>query len=347
MNVLTVIMATSAAFAVLSIALCAIVFARRIMLDFKSQRNFEEMQALTDLVIGYVNGEDLLDKLLEAIGRAHPDIATQVLDKVQRLVTGQAHERLALALASGPMVEILIHQLETGTSQKRIRALDLLSNTTDTRAISVIRGQMKSRHPDVRLAAAVTLAGISAFPSVRDLLDQLKVDTKMQSSGLYVLFRKLLPKHLLELIDVLHSDESAYVKALAIDALGHHGDYKALQTLILFTESDQVELRLSALKALASLGHPGAWPAVARALADPQWAVRVQAVNAARAIDLTDLAPALEALLEDSNWWVRFRSAQGLAEMGEPGVKRLKAASRKHNRAGETSRQVLAETGLS
>jgi len=138
------------------------------------------------------------------------------------------------------------------------------------------------------------------------------------------------------------SDEGR--QALA-EALGRSGDYRALETLCQATHALDEELRIAALRGLASLGHPAAEPAVLNALEDPVWMVRSAACEAAGRIGLGSAIPRLASQLEDPMWWVRFWAGEALWALGAPGrAQQVRTLTEGGDVARRTASMVLPST---
>ncbi|HVA13028.1 MAG TPA: HEAT repeat domain-containing protein [Stellaceae bacterium] len=203
---------------------------------------------------------------------------------------------------------------------------------------------LDDRDPDIRLAAAESLAEIGALPSVAELVDKLRIGTAQHSQSLRHVFRGLARRQSGELVALLAGEAPSLAKVLALDALGRSGDYGVMAPIIAASEDADVDLRAAAFRALADLGHPAALAAVARGLADPAWEVRTQAAICVGRIGLATLLPKLVELLGDSVWWVRFRAAEALFALGETGEHAVIAASQgAPGPAARTAHLVLAE----
>lgn len=95
-----------------------------------------------------------------------------------------------------------------------------------------------------------------------------------------------------------------------------------------------LEVRVNAVRALASFPPEEAVEPMRAALRDPAWEVRVQAASGLGRLEATEALSDLERALGDPSWWVRLRAALALRKMGREGRSVLE-------RAGEDDREDL------
>jgi HEAT repeat protein len=110
-----------------------------------------------------------------------------------------------------------------------------------------------------------------------------------------------------------------------------------------FLRSGAKEERISAARALGSLGDPRAGGMLVAAMADPEWTVRAQAARALGRLRFTDAAAVLEAGLGDEAWWVRANCGNALRSLGHDGIVALERALHSPDRfARDRAREALA-----
>jgi hypothetical protein len=88
-------------------------------------------------------------------------------------------------------------------------------------------------------------------------------------------------------------------------------------------EAPDIDLRVSALKALGALADPQAFPRVEPLLRDPAWPVRAQVAKTLGLIGGPRAVPSLMELIGDPVYEVRRNAAQGLADLGHAGTSAL------------------------
>jgi HEAT repeat protein len=121
------------------------------------------------------------------------------------------------------------------------------------------------------------------------------------------------------------------------------GDRKAEPALIELLARGSLEERISAARALASVGGRRSRPELERALRDEEWPLRAQAAKALGRIAVKRAVPALEAVLDDPAWWVRANAAEALRQLGDPGRAALERTLDHQDRyARDRAREALA-----
>jgi HEAT repeat protein len=104
-----------------------------------------------------------------------------------------------------------------------------------------------------------------------------------------------------------------------------------------------LEERISAARALGSVGGRRSRGELEKALLDEAWPLRAQAARALGAIGIRRSVPALETVLDDPAWWVRANAASALRELGAPGRAALERALDHPDRyARDRAREALA-----
>jgi len=343
MDWVALIGSTSVAFIILSLLVSVATFVMTLTANARGRRSARNEAALIQTMSGYIGGVVDIDAALESLRTSARGDVVVVLDKVAALVSGSAHDALTPILNHPDVKAILLSELKRSHPQSQILAARLLAEVPDPEVINALQKQLRTSNPLSRLAAALALVRLDAIDSVRDLIDTLNIDARAQSYGLLILFRELLTNRLAELVELLHMDVPDFTKVLGIDALGHSGNYAALQSLMLFAENDSPMLRLHAVRALKNLQHPGAEPSIVSALADTSATVRAEAASCAGELQLPSTRPELVRLLEDPDWTVRFNAAQALVEIGIEGQTELAARRNLDTPGGQIARQILAE----
>ena len=110
--------------------------------------------------------------------------------------------------------------------------------------------------------------------------------------------------------------------------------------------SEDLELRISAVRALSRLDPAAHLDALVGALSDPAWEVRAQAARALGISGVSDAVPMLAGTLGDRAWWVRHHSAYALAKLGAEGHAALRgeAISSPDRYAREMAREAVEQT---
>lgn len=346
MNLLELIWLISLILAGLSILVMFGLIVRRVISMRRDRLESAARDALTTLILDYLEGTVTLDALRGAARGKNSRLMSDIVRDLLRLIRGDDRDRLIALLRELGVVELHLSALHRRNPHARMAAIAALSFFDEPRVINEVRARLDDPDAAVRLAAAQALGELRSVGSVRVLVDKLQIGTRETSRELYNVFRKLAPEETSQLISLLHVEVPDLVKALALDALGKSGDYSAIDAVAGMVTDESENVRAQALRALAELAHPAAQPMVMRALTDPSWAVRAVAARCAGRIGLSEAIPLLEDLLDDDVWWVRQRAAESLYELGDLGIKALTTISRKASRASRVAQIVLAEKAI-
>ncbi len=240
--------------------------------------------------------------------------------------------------------------LRTRLARYRSAAAAVLAEFPDEETVAALTAALGDRHPDVRLAAALSLARLERAPPAAELLDRLGLGTREPSGLVIALFDDIARAHPGQIVKLVElPGVPANVRAAAIDAMSASRDRRfvdLLSRLARDAAADAPELPRY-LEELGELGDPAAGPTVRRWLDGPDPTARAAAAQAAGLLRLKDAGPRLAELLGDGDWWVRFRASEALLELGEDGTKLLAlAAAQGRQAARETAAIALAERGL-
>jgi hypothetical protein len=104
---------------------------------------------------------------------------------------------------------------------------------------------------------------------------------------------------------------------------GSHRHRESLPRLVWLLGVPDVDLRVSALKALIILADPTVYPQVKAFAASPAWEIRAQAARALGILGGPSAVPDLLPLMADRVYEVRRNAAQSLVDLGHAGAEAL------------------------
>lgn len=361
---LSLIWLISLSLALVSLCVMCALILRRMVIDWQARRHEVREKALRTLVFEYLENPDEGRDLISQLTDNDRDIIRDMIESLVRVVRGSARENLLNMINELGGCEIFCEVLESGNRRRsrgvvgpvdlfrprgwgdedhRLRAVAALVLFDDRRADMALRAGLADRSPRVRLAVAQALVDAGAEESVSALIEHLGVGDEIRSRAMREIFRELASRRTLEMLDLLSADVPDAVKVLAIYGLAGTRDPALLRAIVAQARSPAVDVRAEAMRALATIGHPKAAPAVLTGLADESWVVRAQAAICAGTIGLVEAVPALVSLLADGEWWVRFRAARALFQIGGDGLRALERLAAEPGTTGEVAATVLAE----
>ena len=141
---------------------------------------------------------------------------------------------------------------------------------------------------------------------------------------------------------------SALLKGIFIETLGKRKAVKALPVIEKYLESDNIELRLKALKAIGEIGITSNENKILELISSSNWLEAVMAIQTAQKCSIRQSIPILLTLISNQNWWVRLRSAEAIYSFGIIGKEKLLWISRFHEDpyAKNMAEKVLLEANL-
>lgn len=322
--------------------MCGLIIARLVS-GRRDRQSHLQRQKLLPLLLNEAADEELQ---LPGMEKALTKITIELIE----LVRGDDKERLVATATRLGVPKSLREQLRKGTTRARIMAAEMLSHFSDDYCTEALERALEDRDPEVRLTAALSLVGSDRAPPLPVLIQKLELGTSEQSMLIVTLLNDLhrqRPDEVHALIE--DAAISASLKAAAIEALASSGDYSlvpAITRLALQTSDEAPELPRY-LRALGTLQHPAALPAIQKGLGSLTWWVRAAAAEAAGRIGLFETSYKLLDLLDDEDWWVSFRAAEALVRLGEPGLRLLQERSRCGSpRARRAAQMTLAEQAI-
>ncbi len=247
--------------------------------------------------------------------------------------------------AVGALIELMEERPKLRTD-----AAVALGATRDPRAITALLGKLFSPDPEfartvrsalgsarnsvvvpciaalghedasMRLAAAITLAGVTDGRSVAPLVAALgDADSLVRVAAADALAKQRSPRATTPLIAAL-KDADRHVRRSAAAALGQIRDPRCVEALIGLTSDTDSGVRQAAVDALGAMKSPKTASVLARLLKDEEPGVRASAARALANSDRKLSVPALVAALRDERPPVREASAQSLGKLKAEGA---------------------------
>jgi HEAT repeat protein len=274
------------------------------------------------------------------------DLAVELI----QMVRGADKERLTAVAVQAGVPQRLLKQLRSGSSRDRLAAVEALGEFRFEQTVAALHKALDDRNPDVRIAAAMSLASMGHAPPARELIRKLGIGTRESSLLTIGLFEEIAAARPEQIRAVIEDPAGpGLVKAAAIESLSASGDYSLVPTInrLAMEAAPASEELPRYLLSLAQFGHPAGIPAVNRALRIGAPPARAAACEAAGRIGVVEAADRLAELLDDEDWWVRFRAGEALARLGRPGRQVLAEVARGPSpRAARAAALTMAERGI-
>lgn len=321
-----------------------LILARLVKESHTAKRSAERkliIQALSGLLRGQAEAVEALSPFVR-----QPRVLAEAILDFQGLIRGADQERAMGALRHLGLIEALERRIVHGSRDERLTSVEALAALGGDEVKAALRRAVRSKDPNVRMAAIKGLADAGAPPTASRLLDYVGAGELAPSRIFAELMRQAVAGAPAEgLLALRRQDLTPLMRAVLLDALGRSGAYEAVPALAAAATDGDADVRTAAIRGLGRLQHPAAADTLASALGDEVWTVRSAAAEAIGVAGLARLAPAVAPLLDDPEWWVRFRAGDALGRLGKAGRGLLVAAAADDARpvAQRAAERALAE----
>ncbi len=334
----------SLALSLLSLLVMACLILRRLAAQRQEKKMAERRKEISNCMYAALKSPIALTAAsLPAISAAeYPEVIRISLDRLRSL-RGEDVRRIVELLELWNLPPYIRKVAGSGRKGRRIQALTLLGYFSDDESLAVLLKHAGAGDTYIQIAALRALALRGAKQHIGQIVASIsrskKTNTLMLSDILHRFGEPAVPT----LLQLAKSDANLDVRVSALKALGSIGSLAAVDDLISLSGDKAPEIRASAIAALGKIGDDRAADAIVGHLAESDIGVRLQTVQALGRLQISSTMPKLAACLDDDNWWMRFRAAEALHHFGHMGIATLKAFGARNDRTGEIARQVLGE----
>lgn len=272
--------------------------------------------------------EDSTVQLPARTQRGYTRLLTGLASDLLALLRGLEHGQLVEIFQAAGVREILIGDLRHWNARLAQAAAENLRHFRSPESVAALRQALTHRTPEVRLAAALSLAEMNEAPPVEELVRILNLGSAEQSRLAVELFRRLAHREF-ETILAIAADRSrpALLRLMALEALAEQRDPRLVAVTSAIARDETGDIASQAVRFLGALGDRSVAPIISAGLQSADWRVRVQAATAAGRLGLGELSEQLTELLDDDAWWVRHRAGEALGSLREGGIEQLRAVS--------------------
>ncbi len=290
---------------------------------------------------------EIIDPAAPAVSYAHLSrlkrrVLVQVLQELAGQIKGHEKDRLIGLLQREGFFDAALRALRDRRPAERQSACALLRHCPQPSSSAALRTALADRDLGVRLMAARSLLARDEVPSLRGLLESLRlspVDPPLVLTDLLARAPASLRPEAILLLGEPLPDE--WKRILAI-ALGRSQAPEAFLPLAALVRHPADRVRAAAWIALRELGDPQAADLLRHGLADPNASVRQAACQCAAILGRPEHFPPLAAIVRRDEWEVSHAAARALWALGPE----ARAILRAHGaQAGELDAgvQVLRE----
>jgi HEAT repeat protein len=293
-------------------------------------RRRERIEAVRPAVIALAAADDahdvaaLMAPLRRAEVRTLEDVAYEFLGKVR----GVGRESLVTLLTERGVGRRASRRASRFGAVGRARAISILGQLGDPASLDLLVQHLADRDPEVRAVSARALGQLHDPQAVAPMLNALTAHRALPASTVAMWLLQIGPAAATPLRQAL-DDPDPLVRGLAAELLGHLGSLEATDALIEALTDDDSNVRARAARSLGRIGSPRAVAPLMDLLDDHRVArieLRRSAVAALADIADPKSAPMLVMAMGDEDHVVAKSAAAALVQLGEPGRARLREA---------------------
>lgn len=343
-QVLQAMWTVSLALSLLSLLVMACLILRRLAAQRREKKMAERGREISSCMYAALKSPIALTaNSLPAIAAAeYPDVMRISLDRLRSL-RGEDVRRIVELLELWNLPPYVRKVAESGRKGRRIQALTLLGHFSDDESLAVLLRQADASDTYIQIAALRALAHRGAKQHIGQIVASISRSKRTNSLMLSDILHRFGEPAVPTMLQLAKSDANLDVRVSALKALGSIGSLEAVDDLIALSGDKAPEIRARAIAALGQIGDDRAADAIVGHLTEKEIGVRLQTVQALGRLRISSAMPKLAACLDDDNWWVRYRAAEALHNFGHMGIAALKAFSARNDRIGLIAGQVLGE----
>jgi HEAT repeat protein len=345
MNLLTIVLYTAGILTVLSVLLLAFIIMLRILTDRRLRHDAEFRSRAKPLIRSFLSGE-VTAEVTRAVLDKNPHAAIQVLLEEADVLGETGRHKLLPLLEALPVGQRMLDHLRSRSWERRLRAAEYLGYLGDDTSIPALMNALRDDAIAVRFAVATALARLGCQNAVEPILLALdspgEVSQRRVAEVLQILGARACDP-ILAILQRPSANENSL--GIAVRVAGKLRLHRAIDPLRHLLGHESVNVRLNAVRSLASIGDHSVSSEIATLGEDSSWEVRSSVMQALGRLNARDRIPLLLQGLTDPEWWVRFNAAEALHTMGDPGISALRNASEHHSDAfgRDISRQILQQ----
>lgn len=343
MNILSVALYAAGILTLLSILLLACIIILRIITDRDIRREADFRRRAKPLLLSFLSGKVTAEVTRAVLEKDHHAATRVLLEEADAL--GETGRTKLLPLLEGlPVGQRMLDRLGSRSWERRLRAAEYLGYLGDDSSIPPLMNALRDEVLAVRFASATALARLGCRDAVEPILLALDVPGEVSQRRVAEVIQILGTAASDPLISILErsssNENSLGIAARVAGILRLHRSTASLRHLL---GHASVNVRLNAVRSLASVGDHSASAEIAGLAEDPSWEVRSSVMQALGRLQAIDRIPLLLQGLSDQEWWVRCNAAEAILSLGEAGISALRDASEHHADAygRDMSRQIL------
>ena len=348
MNLLTIILYIEGILTLLSILLLGIIISLRIITDRRLRDEADLRRRAKPVLRAFLSGSASLEMVRAIMGKDSHGAILLLLEEADSMGE-QGRKKLLPILDGMPFAQKMSDRLKSRSWEKRLRAAEYCGYLGDDSTLPLLMTTLRDEVLAVRFAAATALARLGCQDAVVPILLALNAPGEVSHRRVAEVLQILGARASDPILGILNqSTDNENSLAIAARVAGVLRLHRAADPLRHLLGHSSQNIRLNAVRSLASLGDHSSTEAIVPLANDPAWEVRSIVMQALGRLGARQQIPLLIHGLADQEWWVRLNAAEALHALGDPGISALREATEHHADAygRDMSRQVLQQHGI-
>jgi len=274
-------------------------------------------------LIGFMLGESELARVADTC--RNRNILIDVFATLISSIRGQKQERMKSGVNAMGLVEVLHRWLRYVFPSRRMRACYLLGLMKSRTSAKELSKTLSDFNHAVVSAAIIALGEIRDSQTVPELVSYCNSSSFAHAwliAAILPIFGGAIYEHIMP--SLLSDELPKEKKVLLLKVITNLRIGESFNDLRgLYLSSNDLDIRVNALKAIGSINDLSAVKLVFDALTDEAWEIRAVACNTVGEMSLKGAAYRLIPLLKDEYYYVRRNAARALLGLGQIGIMTL------------------------
>jgi hypothetical protein len=206
----------------------------------------------------------------------------------------------------------------------------------------IVSTLLEDKIPLVHLHAAIAAIKFSSVTLINLIINAMAKKRRLSQTVYLKVFDMAAPHSKQFISDRMNTENDPFIRSTCYKILSNYKDTATPMDTSADIHSNNMELRLAAIRYTAYADKSNAVPLLVSLLSDPHWEVRAASNRLLGELNATQAIDEISNCLKDQVWWVRVNAATTLKNFGEIGIKVLNEQDPKSDLyAYETAMHVL------
>ena len=348
MNLPAIAIISAAILTLLSLVMIAVIIGLRLFTDRRIHHD-AEFRKKGLLILKAFLADEVSIEVASTVLHQNPKVALLLLMEISEKLEPPARKKLHCLSAMLPFEKKAVAELTGKRWQKRLHAAEQLGYIAEDPALPQLMMTLRDSVISVRYAAAKSLVRLGCRDAVVPIILALDLPNDISQRSIAEILMDLGESSVEPILGILKNPSNTHsMLSIAARVAGMLKNGRNLPYLQQLLRHEHPDVRLNAVRALASIGNRSSIVPISTLCEDSSWEVRSSVMHALGKLLAADQIPVLLQGLSDQEWWVRYNAAQALYSLGAQGLKTLKDAVTYHvdGYGRAMSARILQEHGI-